>query len=216
MGLQFQRVGIHGPHSGKQKKSKQGCWAVASSSTRTKPRELTENILSILKPQSLLPVICLFQQGHTSESFPPSSTNWVPGIQTYELTGDAGGILTQATKPSNLPKVWAVRDLASRNNTLTSSTNYLVQPDAFCFTYTQKSFYLRQTIITLRNSPGNTNVKSELFSYISSNSHGMSLASNLRSHQTPLLLALYHSPKSYLPHVSFIFYLLEDIFFWWS
>ena len=47
-----------------------------------------------LKPQSVHPVTFLLQQGHTSQSFPNSSTNWGPSIQTHE---PMGAILTQAT-----------------------------------------------------------------------------------------------------------------------
>jgi hypothetical protein len=50
----------------------------------------------LLKPQSLLPVTHLLQQGHTSQSFPSSSTSWEPNIQIYEF---AEFILIQTIKP---------------------------------------------------------------------------------------------------------------------
>lgn len=50
-------------------------------------REHTGNGRKLLEREPPLPPTYLLQHGHTSDSFPNSSTNWEPNIQIYESTG---------------------------------------------------------------------------------------------------------------------------------
>lgn len=142
MEFQFQRVGIHDPHSreykskpagtpaakiqdpqrrgynSKQAERHSSCSEVKSSSTSARPRKLTENVSGILKPQNLLPVTHFFQKGYTSECFSNNSTNWGTSFCLITYVWDA----LPLKPPSHLTsRNFRGERLGTRNNILTNS-----------------------------------------------------------------------------------------------